>query len=96
TSEYLAKQVDSAMQEIIKERLAYTRAMLKENVERLHQLAALLLEHESVDAEEIRNRLGLNPPPPDSPPPRVESMETPPVTADVPFVPVASHSKQAQ
>ncbi|HUZ76272.1 MAG TPA: ATP-dependent zinc metalloprotease FtsH [Chloroflexota bacterium] len=95
TSEYLAKQVDSAMQEIIKERLAFTRALLKEHVVLLHQLAELLLEHESVDAAEIRARLGLAQPPTEGPPPRLESMDNPPAAADVPSVPVASLSEQA-
>jgi cell division protease FtsH len=75
TSEYLAKQVDAAMQAIVKERLAHTRMLLKTNVALLHKLAALLLEHESLDANEIRQALGLAAEPADAPPARVESME---------------------
>jgi cell division protease FtsH len=75
TSEYLAKQVDAAMQAIVKERLAHTRTLLKDNVALLHKLAALLLEHESLDANEIRQALGLAAEPVDAPPARVESIE---------------------
>src|SRR5205823_10078634 len=60
TSETRATQVDAAMQAIITERLGCTRKLLSENLDKLHRLAALLLEHESADAETIRAELGLS------------------------------------
>jgi cell division protease FtsH len=62
TSEYRAGQIDTAMQSITTERLGYTRRLLSENLDKLHKLAALLLEHESADADSIRAVLGLSPP----------------------------------
>ena len=61
-SEYRAGQVDTAMQSIITERLGYTRRLLSEHLDKLHKLAALLLEHESADADTIRSELGLSQP----------------------------------
>jgi cell division protease FtsH len=58
TSDHRAKEVDAAMQAITTERLAYTRKLLSENLDKLHKLAALLLEHESADADTIRTALG--------------------------------------
>ena len=58
-SEYMAKQIDTAMQAIVNERYQYTRKLLSSNLDKLHKLASLLLEHESVDAEYIRRELGL-------------------------------------
>ena len=52
-------RVDAAMQAITSERLGYTRRLLAANLDKLHQLAALLLEHESLDADSIRAALGL-------------------------------------
>jgi len=62
TSEYPAGQVDTAMESIVTERLGYTRRLLSENLDKLHKLAALLLEHESADADSIRAALGLSEP----------------------------------
>jgi len=58
-SEYMAKQIDTAMQAIVNERYQFTRRLMSEHLDKLHKLAALLLEHESVDAEQIRLELGL-------------------------------------
>jgi hypothetical protein len=69
------------MRGIVDERLAYTRALLSGNRDKLDKLAALLLDEESVDAERVRAELGLPPAPsgsagapvgrrPDSPPPQ--------------------------
>ncbi len=60
-SEYMAKQIDSAMQSIVNERYQFTRKLLAEHLDALHKLASLLLEHESVDAEQIRQELDLTP-----------------------------------
>jgi cell division protease FtsH len=62
SSEHRAGQVDLAMQSITTERLGYTRRLLSEHLGKLHQLAALLLEHESADADTIRTELGLRQP----------------------------------
>ncbi|HEY8692565.1 MAG TPA: ATP-dependent zinc metalloprotease FtsH [Chloroflexota bacterium] len=62
TSEYRATQIDAAMQAITTERLGCTRRLLSENLDKLHKLAALLLEHESADADSIRAALGLTQP----------------------------------
>jgi cell division protease FtsH len=58
-SEFMAKQIDSAMQSIVAERYQHTRGLLAANLDRLHKLAALLLEHESMDAGRIREELDL-------------------------------------
>jgi cell division protease FtsH len=63
TSEYAARRVDRAMRGIVDERLAYTRALLSGNRDKLDKLAALLLDEESVDAERVRAELGLPPAP---------------------------------
>src|SRR5262249_2853384 len=57
-SDHMAQQIDVAMQDIVNERYQFTRQLLTANLDKLHKLAALLLEHESVDAERIRNELG--------------------------------------
>ena len=77
TSDSRATQVDAAMQAIISERLGCTRKLLSEHLDKLHQLAALLLEHESADAETIRAALGLSQPdvqPQDKPAPLVPEL----------------------
>jgi cell division protease FtsH len=51
--------IDTAMQHIAYERYAYTKALLSRNLDKLHQLANLLLEHESLDGDQIREELGL-------------------------------------
>jgi len=61
TSEYMAKQIDEAMQSLVNERYEYTRKLLSGHLDQLHRLAALLLENESVDAVRIRQELGLTP-----------------------------------
>jgi cell division protease FtsH len=77
-SEYRAKQIDEAMQAIVNERYQYTRKLLSDHVDQLNKLAALLLEQESVDADEIRTVLGLKELAPDGEiPPRVAALETP-------------------
>jgi cell division protease FtsH len=58
-SEYMAKQIDTAMQTLVGERYAHTRKLISANLDKLHKLAALLLENESADAERIRQELGL-------------------------------------
>ncbi|MDE3078013.1 MAG: cell division protein FtsH, partial [Chloroflexota bacterium] len=58
-SEFLAKQLDSAMQEIANERLSFTRNLLSSRRKELDKLAALLLEHESMDAGTICRELGI-------------------------------------
>ena len=54
-----AKQIDTAMQGIVNERYQFTRKLLSDHLDQLHKLASLLLEHESVDAEQIQLELGL-------------------------------------
>jgi cell division protease FtsH len=58
-SEYMAQQIDQSMQAIVEERYDFARQLMSENLDKLHKLAALLLEHESVDAAQIRQELGL-------------------------------------
>jgi cell division protease FtsH len=67
SSEYAARRVDRAMRAIADERLAYTRALLSDNRDKLDKLASLLLEEESVDAERVRAELGLVPAPSGNP-----------------------------
>ncbi len=57
-SEFLGRQIDHAMQDIVSERESFTRELLVTNRTKLDHLAALLLEHESLDAETIRQALG--------------------------------------
>ncbi len=59
TSDQRAMRLDAAMEAIITERLAFSRGLLSENLDKLHKVASLLLEHESVDADAIRAELGL-------------------------------------
>ncbi|MHB8620558.1 MAG: ATP-dependent zinc metalloprotease FtsH, partial [Chloroflexota bacterium] len=59
-SEFLGQQIDAAMQDIAKERYAFTRDLLSRNQAKLNKLANLLLEHESLDAGQIRAELGLD------------------------------------
>ncbi|MBV8084135.1 MAG: ATP-dependent zinc metalloprotease FtsH [Chloroflexi bacterium] len=60
TSEFMHQKIDEAMQAIVNERLAFTRKLMADNRDKLEQLAELLLEHESLDAAQIRDALGLN------------------------------------
>jgi cell division protease FtsH len=58
-SEYIARRIDRAMGKIADERLTFTRGLLAENRDKLDKLASLLLEEESVDADRVREELGL-------------------------------------
>jgi ATP-dependent Zn protease len=75
----MAKQIDSAMQGLVNERYQYTRKLLGGHLDKLHKLAALLLEHESVDAQRIREELGLTP----------EQLQLPASTAAAAFSPTS-------
>lgn len=66
SSEYRARQIDTAMQDITNERLAFTRRLLSSNRDKLEKLAGLLLKHESADADSIREEIGLPAPLPGS------------------------------
>ena len=59
TSEFMAQQIDQAMQAITNERLAFTRKLIADNRDKLECLAELLLEHESLDAAQIREALKM-------------------------------------
>ncbi|MDE3078064.1 MAG: cell division protein FtsH, partial [Chloroflexota bacterium] len=57
-SEQLSAEIDAAMEAIVSERYAFTQKLLAQHRHELDRLAALLLEHESVDAEDIQRELG--------------------------------------
>jgi cell division protease FtsH len=68
-SDATAQQIDEEVQRLLKESYECARALLEDNLDLLHRLAALLLERESLDAAEIedivsRVREGRTAPPP--------------------------------
>jgi cell division protease FtsH len=52
-SEATAQQIDSEIRRLVDEGYSTARSMLEEHLERLHDLASSLLEHESLSGEEI-------------------------------------------
>ncbi|MHB8621237.1 MAG: hypothetical protein ACYDAG_17005, partial [Chloroflexota bacterium] len=44
---------------ITNDRMAFTRDLLSSNRDKLEKLAGLLLEHESADADRVREAIGL-------------------------------------
>ena len=60
-SEATSLEVDSEIKEIIVSQNDYAINLLKENEEKLHSLANLLLETESVDAKQLDQLLGTEP-----------------------------------
>ncbi len=56
-SEATAREIDSAIKEVIDSAYSKARHILTENIEELHRLARGLLEHETLSGEEIRTVL---------------------------------------
>ena len=54
TSEKTAETLDGAIKGLIDRNYTMAETMLKDNVEKLHMIAAALLEHETIDNEQIR------------------------------------------
>ena len=61
----------------VSERYEHTHQLLSDNVDKLDKLAGLLLEHESLDADQIRAELGFAPAPAEAPPARLEAVGEP-------------------
>jgi cell division protease FtsH len=57
-SESSAMRVDEQVQQLLKERYAYTRTCLTERREELDSLVAALMEHETVTHEAIEKLIG--------------------------------------
>jgi cell division protease FtsH len=60
-SEETAVLIDAEVKQIILDSAARARSVLEEQIARLHRLAKALLEHESLDAEEITRVLAVEP-----------------------------------
>ncbi|HEX2500648.1 MAG TPA: ATP-dependent zinc metalloprotease FtsH, partial [Methylomirabilota bacterium] len=60
-SEETAVLIDAEVKQIVLDSAARARSILEEQVARLHRLAKALLEHESLDAEEIARVLAVEP-----------------------------------
>jgi cell division protease FtsH len=60
-SEETAVLIDAEVKQIVVDSAARARSILEEQVAKLHRLAKALLEHESLDAEEIARVLGVEP-----------------------------------
>ena len=60
-SEETAVLIDAEVKQIIVDSAARARSILEEQIARLHRLAKALLEHESLDAEEITRVLAVEP-----------------------------------
>jgi cell division protease FtsH len=60
-SEETAVLIDAEVKQIILDSAARARSILEEQIARLHRLAKALLEHESLDAEEITRVLAVEP-----------------------------------
>ena len=60
-SEETAVLIDAEVKQIILDSAARARSILEEQIARLHRLATALLEHESLDAEEITRVLAVEP-----------------------------------
>ena len=60
-SEETAVLIDAEVKQIVLDSAARARAILEEQIARLHRLAKALLEHESLDAEEITRVLAVEP-----------------------------------
>ena len=60
-SEETAVLIDSEVKQIVHDSAARARSILEEQLARLHRLAKALLEHESLDAEEITRVLAVEP-----------------------------------
>ena len=60
-SEETAVLIDAEVKQIVLDSAARARSILEEQIARLHRLAKALLEHESLDAEEITRVLAVEP-----------------------------------
>jgi cell division protease FtsH len=60
-SEETAVLIDTEVKRIVLDSAARARYILEEQIGRLHRLAKALLEHESLDAEEIARVLAVEP-----------------------------------
>jgi cell division protease FtsH len=60
-SEETAVLIDAEVKQIVLDSAARARSILEEQIARLHRLAKALLEHESLDAEEITRVLAVGP-----------------------------------
>ena len=60
-SEETAVLIDAEVKQIVLDSAARARSILEEQIGRLHRLAKALLEHESLDAEEIARVLAVGP-----------------------------------
>ena len=60
-SEETAVLIDAEVKQIVLDSAARARSILEEQIARLHRLARALLEHESLDAEEITRVLAVGP-----------------------------------
>jgi cell division protease FtsH len=60
-SEETAILIDAEVKQIVSDSAARARSILEEQVAKLHRLAKALLEHESLDAEEIARVLAVEP-----------------------------------
>ncbi|MFZ5954337.1 MAG: ATP-dependent zinc metalloprotease FtsH [Candidatus Dependentiae bacterium] len=60
-SQRTAELIDEEIRRILKECEADARRLLEENIDKLHKLAEVLLEKETIPAEEVYELLGLEP-----------------------------------
>ena len=82
-SEETMRKVDSVIRRIIDEQYAVARKLIEENQDKIHAMAAALLEWETIDSEQIDDIMAGRPPRPPkdwTPAPSKPSAGVPPVS----------------
>ena len=82
-SEETMRKVDAVIRRIIDEQYAVARKLIEENQDKIHAMAAALLEWETIDSEQIDDIMGGKPPrpPKDWTPPSARPTSVPPVSS---------------
>ena len=63
-SEETMQKVDKQIRRIIDEQYTIARKLIEDNQDKMHAMAKALLEYETIDAEQIEDIMGGNPPRP--------------------------------
>jgi len=83
-SEATMQKVDNEIRKIIDEQYTVARKLIEDNTDKMHAMAAALLEWETIDSEQIQDIMEGKPPrPPKSSPPAPETTDQAPPAAGV-------------
>jgi len=93
-SEATMQQVDAEIRRIIDQQYALSRRLIEENRDKIEAMAAALLEWETLDADQLNDIMGGNPPRPPKPSQSVQAPQPPQDTT--PTAPATTPTQPAQ